>query len=145
MLSTILSLLGLLPKALDTVQSITGMIRDEKLAQISATTDQQRISSQERQVQLEARRDVLISEATNPASAKINACTRLLLALSALLLWFKLGAWDKAIGSWHGCTNPILLDRPDNCYLFRTDTLDPNMWWFMIAVVGFYFLTKDKQ
>ena len=138
-----LAFLGLIfPGLLTTINGITNAIANERIKQLDAKTDQDRIASEERQKSLEARRDVLVAEGSNPTSNIFNVCTRLLLALSALLMWFKLGPWDKVFGSWHGCTNTILIDRPSDCYLYRTDTLDPNMWWMMIAVVGFYFVTS---
>lgn len=142
MLSTILSFLGLLPKVLDTVQTVTNAIRDEKIVQINAKTDQERIASQERTVQLEARRDVLISEGTNPASAKINACTRLLAASSGILIVMKLLIWDKVVGSFMGCAA-----KPASvigCATFNTDPLGADMWGLIMIIFGFYFLARDK-
>jgi len=141
-MSAILSALGLLPKAFDTLNGVVNAIRDEKIVQLNAKTDQERIASQERQTQLEARRDVLIAEASNPRWGWINASVRLLLALNVILLTTKLLTVDKVIGSLHGCTNEIILARPDNCYLFRTDALGQDLWGLVALVFGFYFLSR---
>lgn len=142
MLSAILSLIGFLPNVLNTVQGVTQAITNEKVAQLNAKTDQERIASAERQAQLEARRDVLIAEASTPLAAKINASVRLLMALNGIVIVFKLLTWDKVIGAFHGCTNVILSARPDDCYLFRTDALGQDLWGLVALMFGFYFLSR---
>lgn len=138
MLSAFLSLIGIIPSALKTVDGITNAIANERIAGINATTDQERIASEERQKALEARRDVLITEATNPTSAKLNASMRFLLALGPLLILLKLMVWDKVVGSFAGCAGkPITII---GCSSFNTDPLDTNQWAVITAVIGFYFL-----
>jgi hypothetical protein len=134
-----LSLLGLLiPGLLSTINGITNAIANERIAQLNAKTDQDRIESEERQKALEARRDVLVQEATNPASAKMNSLTRFLLALGPIAILLKLMVWDKVIGSFYGCAN--LPSSVIGCTTFNTDKLDTNQWAVVAAVTGFYFL-----
>lgn len=143
MLSGILALIGIIPSALSTVDGITNAISNAKIAAIKAQTDEERIKAQEEVSGLEARRDVLISQASIPGVGKINACMGFLLALGPLLILLKLG-FDKAIGPFYGCTNPYVTRLPDYCFMFRTDPVDPNVWWVIGAVVSFYLVATRK-
>lgn len=129
-------LLGLIPGAFKTIDGITTAIANERLAQISAKTDQERIASQERVSALQARRDALVIAQANPWTARVQA----FIALSAGTVIFKLLAWDKVIGSLAGCAGEA--GRADSCYMFRTDAIPDNQWYVVTAVVGFYFLAS---
>jgi hypothetical protein len=107
--------------AFGTINGITKAISDEKIALISATTQQEQIHAQERINTLQARRDVLVAESGN----KINGLMRVVLATGPAFLLLKVFIWDKALGQWTGG---------------HTDGLDPNLWNVIMAVIGFYFL-----
>jgi hypothetical protein len=64
MIAGLLSLAGALP-SLGTVNGITNAISNEKIAALTATTQQEQIASQERSNTLQMRRDVLIADATH--------------------------------------------------------------------------------
>jgi hypothetical protein len=115
-------LLQLVPGLFTTVNGITAAISNERLAQINATTDQQRIQSQEVINSLNAKRDVLIAESAN---SNINAIVRATIGGSVAFVLGKIFVWDKALGDYTGG---------------HTDALDPNLWNVIMAVVGFYFL-----
>lgn len=129
-------LLGLIPGAFKTIDGITTAIANERLAQISAKTDQERIASQERVSALQARRDALVIAQANPWTVRVQA----FIALSAGTLIFKLLAWDKVVGSFAGCSGQAGHDT--SCSIFRTDPIDPTQWYVVTAVVGFYFLAS---
>lgn len=116
-----LSLLGtLIPGIFTAISSITNAIANEKIAQINATTDQTKIAAGENIAALEAQKAALIathSPWTNFVQFWIGASVAFTLT--------KLLVWDKALGDYtHG----------------HTDKIDPNMWWCITAVVGFYFV-----
>lgn len=138
MLSWILPLLGLLPKAFDTVQGITTAISNEKIALINAKTDQERIAAQERLAALQAQRDVMLSESQR---SNWNIYFRSLIALGPAVILLKIFVWDKSIGPFVGCVGK----DPDSCGMFNTDSLDPNLWYVVMVVLGFYFLTEMKN
>ncbi len=92
-------LLGLIPGAFSTINGITNAIANERLALISAKTDQDRIESQERINSLQAKRDLMIAESHSPW----NGLMRFILALGPAAILLKFFAWDKVIGSLSGC------------------------------------------
>lgn len=123
MLSLIGSLLSFLPSLFTTVNGITTAISNERIQEINAKTDQERIDSQERVSVLQARRDVMIAESGD----KINRLIRASIGGEVSFLLGKILVWDKALGFWTQG---------------HTDNLDPNLWWVVSSVIGFYFLTE---
>lgn len=140
MLSVITGLLGLLPSAFGTINSITSAISNERLKQIQATTDQERIASEERVSTLQAQRDALVAE-SNRSKAPIyiqsfvGACVAFLIA--------KLLVWDKAIGSLAGCAGKA--GDALSCAWFTTDPLGDDLRWVTLTVIGFYFLASTAS
>lgn len=105
------------------LSAIAGKIADYKIVEAKAETDQERIHAQERIKALEAKRDVLVAEANMPG----NIIMRAWLAFPPSVVVAKILIWDKALGQWtHG----------------HTDALDPNLWWLVMAVYGFYFVQQ---
>lgn len=142
MLTAILSFLGIVPAALNTIDGIEKAISNEKLAQISATTDQERIASQERVASLQVRRDILVKEAATP-SGIWNTRMRTFAAIGPVTILLKLFFWDKVVGSLFGCAGPTHSQMPtwpfSSCNTFNTDPLDPHQWYVITAVIVFYF------
>ena len=130
----LLSILGIVPAVLNTVDGITSAIANEKIALIGAKTDQERIASQERIAALTARRDVLVAEAPTQAGI-INAWLRALAAAGPIAIILKLSLWDKVIGSLVGCSGKTL---PGTCGMFITDPVDPHIWYGVTCVLAFY-------
>lgn len=132
-----LNLLGLLPRVFGTIDNITNAISNERLKLIEAKTDAERISAEERVATLQARRDVLVAESSK---SRINSFIRASIGASAAIILAKLLVWDKVIGSIWGCAGAA--GKAAACNIFNTDTIDPNQWWTISAVVGFYFLSE---
>lgn len=122
-----------------TVNNITNAITNEKIAALNATTDQERIGSQERISALEDRRAVMIAEA--PLS-RMNIIVRTFLGFPAGVVIWKLLVWDKVIGSFVGCSGRTL---PGTCQSFNTDQFDDNQWKIIFIVVSFYFLYEGAM
>jgi hypothetical protein len=141
MLSGILSLLGILPKAFGTIDNITNAISNERIKKISAQTDQERIKADERINSLQAKRDVLVAES---GSSRINSFIRAGIAVCATIPLAKLFVWDKVVGSFYGCAGSAGRNMM-GCETFRTDPLDANQWAVITAVVGFYFLYEGAM
>lgn len=118
-----LSILGFIGGMINPIERIASKIADYKIAQQNAQTDQERIHAQERISALEAKRDVLVAEANMPG----NILMRAWLAFPPSFVVAKILVWDKALGQWTGG---------------HTDALDPNLWWLVTSVYGFYFLSK---
>jgi hypothetical protein len=87
---------------------------------------------------IQDRRAVLVAEAASRLGAGINASVRLLAALPGILFVWKILFWDKVIGSFYGCAGRVA----DGCGSFRTDSIEDNMWWLIIAIFSFYFLAS---
>ncbi len=132
-------LLGLIPGAFKTINGITNAIANERLALISAKTDQERIDSQERINALQVRRDALIAK-----KSPLTDLIMFILALGPGVVLLKFFAWDKTVGSLSGCAGEAGRTLI-GCETFRTDPLDANQWWVIIAVVGFYFLASFRK
>lgn len=136
MLAFFMSLLGIAPAAFHTFDGITAAISDTKIAQIKATTDEEKTRLDTRMQILQARAQVLIAEA--PTTAGIwNARMRILVALGPTSIILKLSFWDKVIGSLVGCSGKT---PEGTCGAFITDPIDAHIWAAVAAVTGFYLL-----
>lgn len=129
-------LLGLIPDAFKTINGITSAISNERLKNIQATTDRQRIETDERIKHLEAIRDVRLTKVENP----LTALMMFGYGVGPLIILTKIYVWDKTIGSFAGCAGPM--GQALECATFRTDPLDPNLWWVITAQIAFYFVAK---
>lgn len=119
MLNAILSFLGILPKALGTIDNITNAIANEKIAGMQATTQQAQIASTERVASLEAQRDAFIAETQK---SKLPIYTQTALAAGPVFILNKIFFYDETG--------------------FGTTTIPINspLWQVIMVVVGFYFL-----
>lgn len=136
MLQLLLGLPGLISGAFGTINGITSAIANEKLAVITAGTEKERIGAQERVSTLEARRDVLIADASH---GSIDIWIRALCAIGPAGYLVKIFLWDKVVGSIVGCVGRT---EPGTCTSYTTDPLDPNLWQVVMVVLGFYFLSE---
>lgn len=119
MLQTILSLLGLLPKALGTIDNITNAIANEKIEGLKQTTQQAQIASAERVAALEAQRDAFIAETNR---SKLPIYIQSAIAAGPTFILGKIFFYDE---TGFGTTT-IPIDSP--------------LWNVIMVVVGFYFL-----
>lgn len=94
---------------------------EAKIASTNATTDQARIAAEERVKHLEMRRDTLVAEAGSPWNQFVRAG----LSIPFMIYLWKLVVWDKVIMGGR----------------VATDDLSNNLWWIMMTVIGFYFVT----
>lgn len=111
-------LLKLLP-FINPLASITGKIADAKIELAKSQSDKDRIASEERVKTLEARRDVLVSE----AGSGVNTFIRAGYALPFVIYNAKLVLWDKVLA------------------LGSTDALSPELFQVELACLGFYCLS----
>lgn len=122
--------------AFGTINGITKALGDAKIAAINAQTAQEKIHAEERVSMLQARRDVLIGEAS--AGSRLNLIIRSLFAMGPLSVVLKLYLWDKVVGSLVGCSQAAA----GTCGMFTTDPLDENGWKVISVVLGFYFVSE---
>jgi hypothetical protein len=132
MLTSLLSLLGFIPNVLSTIDGITAAISNEKIAALTATTQQEQIASAERIAALQARRDALIAAEAQPATGWVRS---LIVLVGAAPVLFKF-SWDKVVGPFFGCVGHT---DPGTCGIFTTDPIDPHQWYVIGAVIAFYF------
>lgn len=125
-------ILGFVTGLAGPIASIASKISDLQLAKVQATTNTEKMKIDQQIEEAHDRRMVLIAEAGN----RLNSYMRFFIALGPASLLFKVTFWDKVMGSLVGCTNPTIASQ---CYAFRTDPSDPQIWTVLIAVIAFYF------
>lgn len=90
---------------------------------LTAQNDHERVEAEQDIAYLQAKRDVLLAEASNP----ITAWVRPAFALPFVLYNAKLVVWDKVLG------------------LGTTDSLSPELVQIELAVIGFYFFGRSIE
>lgn len=131
---------GMLSGMFGTINHVTDALTNAKIAQMNATTDQEKIAATERVNTLTLRRDVMIAEA---ATTKLNVYMRFALAGCVLIILAKIFVWDKSVGPFFGCVGKYAdAAKIAACQMFVTDPLDDNLWHVVMVVVGFYFLSE---
>ena len=113
-----MGIISILLGLVDPISRIAGKIADYKIAAQQASTDKERIAADERVKALEARRDVMVSE----AGSRVNAFMRAAIAFGPTVYLLKIFVVDKVLK------------------LGTTDNLSDDLWKVVVAVVGFYFL-----
>lgn len=119
MLQAILSFLGLLPKALGTIDNITNAIANEKIAGLQANTQEAKIASDERVQALNAQMQVLLADSK---VSNLDIYIRTAMASGVAFILCKIFFYDE---TGFGTTN-----IPN----------DSNLWNVMMVIIGFYFL-----
>lgn len=114
-------ILGLVPGLFNTVNGITTAIANERIAALSATTDQEKIAAEERVNSLQAQRDVLVADS---AHSTLDLWMRTIIASGPAFILCKIFFYDE-LG--YGETQ-IPINSP--------------LWTVIMAVVGFYFLSS---
>lgn len=131
-------------KLFSTVDNVTNAIRDLQVAKVQAGTEKEKAEIQARIDQLHDIRAV--NESDNNATNRLNQIARFtLFGLPAGIAIWKLVVFDKVIGSFSGCASPVAAMHMDACRIFRTDPLDANMWWVILAAGAFYLVTTAKK
>lgn len=115
--STVLGWLTGLP-----LGSISKDLSSAYQAYLKTQSDTEKQASLERIDALAERSKVLVAEAWS----RINMVVRTTLALPVVVVLWKIILYDKALGQWTGG---------------HTDSLSPELWWVVDAVIGFYFLS----
>lgn len=121
-------ILGLLTGLAGPIANVVAKISDLKIAQVQASTDQEKMKIDAQINEAHDRMSVLVAE----AGSRVNATMRFLLALGPMIFLNKIFIFDKVIGSFtgHGKGGDI----------WSTDPLDSNLWAVVTAVLSFYFL-----
>lgn len=136
LISLLMSVPSLITGAFGTINGITKSLSDAKIAQIKATTQEEKIRADEAVATLQARRDVLIAEAGS--GSRLNLIMRSVIATGPASVLLKIFLWDKVIGSLAGCSAA----PKGTCGIFVTDPLDANLWQVITIVLGFYFVSE---
>lgn len=114
------TILGALTGLAGPLAQVAKQIAALQTAKINAAADEERAKIDASLQEAHDRRAVLIAE----AGSRLNAIMRGLLAMPTVILLWKIEIWDKAFGSLtHG----------------HTDSLGPDLWWVVTAVIAFYF------
>lgn len=114
-----LSFLALIPGLFQTIDGVTRAIANEKIAQLKATTDQERIASQERINTLQAKRDAMLADSQH---SSLDMWMRFFMSVGPASYLTKIFLWDKVLK------------------MGSTDNVTADQWQVVMACVGFYFL-----
>lgn len=143
MLSWIGAIFGGINTISSTINGITAAISNEKIALITAKTEQEKAEIQGRidalTVQLNAQQAVLVADSK---VSKIDIVMRTCFAICALAPVFKILVWDKTFGPFIGCVGnrPVAVRFFNSCGSFNTDKLSELDVWIICTCIGFYFL-----
>jgi len=122
------------------IASVINKITELKMARAKADSE---TSKAEINLELEialSRKAILLAEAGDKLTRRINGFVRLVAASGPIAYLTKIFLWDKTIGAFYGCSG-VRGDVNIDCHIFNTDPLaDANLWWVVIAVIGFYFI-----
>jgi len=124
LLTAIPGILKVLTGFADTAKSISGDIAKTRIAAREAETMEKKITAEEETKTLQARANVLVSEA--PGS-RMNQLVRTLLSLPAVYILWKIIVWDRGFG-WG-----------------VTDKLSVEEWSYIWMVCGFYLLARTVE
>lgn len=126
-----LALLGGIPSIIkailgfgETVKSISGDIARVRIAAKEAETEEKRIEAGIEGTILEKRAQVLAAEASG---SRWNQGFRIFLSIPAALIIWKIVVYDEMLG------------------LGSTKIHSAEIWWYIMAVVGFYLLNRTIQ
>lgn len=133
-------ILGFITGLSGPISAVISKISDLKMAKLAADSNIEKAKIDEQIQEAHDRQSVLVAEAGNRIAAALNASVRLLLTVGPALFLTKVFAWDKVVGSFSGCAGKLQLDMLKKCQTFKTDPLDTNLWWVIIAVIAFYFM-----
>lgn len=127
MLSILTGIVSFLPSAFGTINKVTDAIANERLKQIQAKTDQEKVASEERVKTLEAQRDALVAESNR---SKMPIFVQSVIGLAVAFTVTKLLVWDKALNTLtDGFTPPLGSD----------------LRWVLMTTIGFYFLSSTAS
>lgn len=122
-----LDILGIIKALLglgDTVKSISSDIARVRIAAREADTAQKKAELDTELQALEARKEVLVAEAPG---ARWNQGFRIFLSIPGGLIIWKIVVYDEMLG------------------LGTTTIHSPQIWGYILAVVGFYLLNRTIQ
>lgn len=133
-------ILGFITGLAGPISAAISKITDLRVAKLNADSNVEKQKIDQQIDEAHDRQAVLVAEAGNRIAAALNASVRLLLTVGPALFLTKVFAWDKVIGSFAGCAGKVQLEMLKKCQTFKTDPLDTNLWWVIIAVIAFYFM-----
>jgi len=140
MFSFLSLIFGFLSGLAGPIAAVLNKITDLKIARAKADSE---TTKAEINLELEiavARKAVLLAEAGDKLTRRINGFVRLVAASGPIAYLTKIFLWDKTIGAFYGCSG-VSGDMNVDCHIFNTDPLaDINLWWVVISVIGFYFI-----
>jgi hypothetical protein len=135
------TILGFITGLAGPITQIVSKISDLKMKRLQAESD---VALKEIDAQIEQAHDrkaYLIALAGNRISSVIMTIMTIILSLPALAIMAKY-AYDKTVGPFYGCVGKVI---PKNmimeCKQFTMDSIDPNVWWIILAVYGLFFLS----
>ena len=135
------------------VQAITSKIADLKMMKLKAETDSEKIEIQGRIEEAHDKRAVLVAQAGSRIGILFLSIMQLLFVLPAAAFVNKILLWDKVVGALNGCASVAKVLPSKAGYVkyqycqtwFSTDPIDQNMWWIILAIVSFLFVTTLKN
>jgi uncharacterized membrane protein (DUF106 family) len=135
MLTGLWSLVTFIPQLLGFGTNLTNKITELKVKQVEAKTQEDKDKLQSQIDELKVKQAQQAIEAQ--ANAHSNQLIRLLFVLPSGIYVFVCMAWDKVACKW-------MAEATQASSVCTTDKLDDNLWWIVMTVICFYFLTKPR-
>lgn len=123
--------------------AIINKISDLKMAKVNAHTEEKKAEINQQIEEAHDKRAAIVAQAGSRIGILFLSIMQMLFVLPAAAIIAKIGFWDKVVGSLHGCAvKPLTAVTKRYCQeWFITDPLDSNMWWIILAIVSFLFVT----
>jgi hypothetical protein len=136
MLSWLTTILGFFTGLGGPISAVVKSLQTARLAEKAAETyiEKKKIDLEIEEIQ--SRKAVLVAEAGSRLGLLLNGSIRIFIAIGPAAYLTKIFLWDKVVASFIGCAGVNHI----SCKTFVTDSIDPNLWWVVFAVISFYFM-----
>jgi len=136
-----LAILGAITGLLGPITSLTKQYKELQMKRLEVEGDKNLKEIDAQIEEVNSKKAVLIAQAGSRVGMFFQGVGQLYLTLPLGAIVWKY-AYDKVVGPFHGCSGEIPRELIQHCKQFRTDSIDPHVWWAIGAMIAFYYVTK---
>ena len=137
-------ILGFITGLAGPISAVINNITDLKKMKVKADSDVERAEIGRQIEEAHDKQAVLVTQAASRLGALVLFAIQIVFSIPAAAFLYKRLMWDNVIGSLDGCAGKIsskAIQEYCNRWYF-TDSIDANSWWYILAVVSFWFVTS---